>query len=166
MPEPTHAFHRLDPPTAGPPPQLNPAGWLHDSKLQESFFQSSCWVLKVKPYLNLKSAQKQCQALAKTPTTMMHSTWSTSKPPCDAGHQLPGWLFVLFEAALLFLLQQTISNLIYNWKETESVFADHEVKTLLITTAQQNTFKWVNKPCLGHRKAALDLVWPGLFSFS
>lgn len=56
----------------------------------------------------------------------------------DAGRWLPGWLVVLFEAALLFLLQQTISNLIYNWKDEASVFADHEVKTLLITTAQQN----------------------------
>lgn len=57
----------------------------------------------------------------------------------DAGHHLPGWVAVLFEAALLFPLQQTISNLVYNWKEAASVFADHEVKTLLITTAQQNT---------------------------
>lgn len=54
----------------------------------------------------------------------------------DAGHRLPGWVAVLFEAALLFPLQQTISNPIYNWKEAASVFADHEVKTLLITTAQ------------------------------
>lgn len=46
---------------------------------------------------------------------------------------------VLFEAALLFPLQQTISNPIYNWKEAASVFADHEVKTLLITTARQST---------------------------
>lgn len=96
---PAHAFPKAW--SAGRPSQLNPTGPPYDSRLQKSCFQGSCCLLRVPPYVNLKSAKREYWTLAKAPTTMMHSTWSPSKPPHDAGHRPPGWLVVLFEAALL-----------------------------------------------------------------